>query len=193
MSLAIARNWWVLLIRGLFAVGLGILAFAWPGISLLALVTVYGAYMLVDGIAAIALGIGARHQGRNWWEMILVGAFGVAAALIAFFWPGATVLALLIIIGVASVVRGGSEIAAAIRLRKLIEHEWLLGLAGALSIAFGVFLLARPAIGLITLLWWVASWAVVFGVVAVIQSFRLLSLKHRLEGRGGAAPPIGVT
>ncbi|MFO0590556.1 MAG: HdeD family acid-resistance protein [Polyangiaceae bacterium] len=192
LSLAIARNWWVLLLRGVLALALGILAFAWPGMTLFVLVALFGAYMLVDGVAAIALGVGARHEGRNWWEMALVGALGIAAGVVAFFWPGITALALVVIIGVAAIVRGVVEIGAAIRLRRLIEHEWLLGLAGVVSIAFGVLLLMRPGIGMLALLWWFGIWAMVFGVVAIAQSLRLLSVKNRLEGRGGETPPLRV-
>lgn len=192
MSLAVARYWWMLLLRGVFALALGIVAFAWPGITLFVLVALFGAYMLVDGIMAIGLGIGARHEGRNWWEMALVGALGVTAGVIAFLWPGMTAVALVIIIGAAAIVRGVVEIGAAIRLRKIIEHEWLLGFAGAVSVAFGALLLARPAIGMLALLWWFGIWAMVFGVVAIAQSFRLLGVKNRLEGRGGETPPLGI-
>jgi uncharacterized membrane protein HdeD (DUF308 family) len=191
LTRAIAKNWWVLLIRGLLAIALGVLAFAWPGITLLALVTLYGAYCLVDGITAIVLGASGKGEGRNWWEMILVGVLGVAAGVITFLWPGITTTALLVIIASVSIVRGISEIVSAVKLRKLIEHEWLLGLAGAASIAFGVMLFARPAAGMLAMIWWFGIWAIVFGIFAVGQSLRLHSLKNRIEG-GGEIKPLGV-
>jgi uncharacterized membrane protein HdeD (DUF308 family) len=194
MLYSIARNWWLLLIRGIFAVLFGLVAFIWPAITLYALVVLYGAYALMDGIAAVIFGIGARVDKsadapapRGWWGMVLVGVLGIAAGILTFLWPGITAVALLIVIAVTAIVRGAAEIAAAIRLRKYIEHEWLLGLAGALSIVFGVVLIARPQIGALAVIWTIGAWAMVFGIMAIVLSLRLRAAKMRLEG-GGTRP-----
>lgn len=133
----LARNWWIPLIRGLAAIAFGIMAFAWPGITLFALVLLFGVYAIIDGLAAIWFAIIERNQAMNWWGMLLVGLLSVAAGIVAIFWPGITAMALLMVIAAWAIVRGIFEIVAAIQLRKHIENEWALGLGGALSILFG--------------------------------------------------------
>jgi uncharacterized membrane protein HdeD (DUF308 family) len=194
MLLSITRSWWVLLIRGIAAILFGIAAFSVPGITLFALVALYGAYALVDGIAAIALGFSSRGQvtgdKRSWGGMVFVGVLGILAGIVTFVWPGITALALLVIIAVAAIIRGIAEIVAAIRLRKLIEHEWMLGLAGVLSIAFGVILLARPLVGALAVVWIIGAYAIVFGVLTTVLAFRFRAHRNRLEGRGGGTRPV---
>jgi uncharacterized membrane protein HdeD (DUF308 family) len=195
MLLSIERNWWVLLLRGIFAILFGVMAFAWPGITLWALVILYGVYALLDGITAVGLGFAAHGEaqgaGRAWWEMVLVGALGIAAGIVTFVWPGVTATALLIIIAAWAIVRGIAEIVAAIRLRKMIEHEWMLGFAGLLSVAFGVILLARPVAGALAMVWVIGAWAILFGIVAIVLSLKLRARKNRREG-GGARPAVGL-
>jgi len=111
------------------------------------LIIVFGAYALVDGVAGIALGVSGRVNGRSWWEMILLGLLGVLAGVVAFLWPGLTAVILLIIIASWAIIRGVLEIIAAIKLRKVIDGEWLLILSGLLSVAFGVLLFLRPGVG----------------------------------------------
>ena len=139
---AVARNWWLILIRGLAAVAFGILCFVWPAISLLALVLVYGVYAIVDGIAAVVWGSRSR-----WPLMVVVGVVSVLSGLVAFFWPGITALALLYVIAAWAVVRGVAEVAAAIHLRRQISNEWLLALSGIASIVFGVLIALFPSAG----------------------------------------------
>src|SRR4051794_34974783 len=143
MVMILARNWWALALRGLFAVLFGIAAFAWPGITLGALVLLYGAYAFVDGVFAIAAALAGRTEGLPWWALLLEGVFGIAAGVIAFAWPGITALALLFLISAWAVVTGVFEIVAAVRLRKEIRGEWLLALSGVLSVLFGVALVVN--------------------------------------------------
>jgi len=178
---AIAKNWWVMLIRGIAAVVFGILAFTWPGITLTVLIILFGAYALIDGISAVGFGVTSYRTDRSWWEMMLVGVLGIIAGIVAFLYPGMTAVALLVVIGVWAVIRGIFEIIAAIRLRQVIAHEWLLGIAGILSIAFGVIILARPLIGALAVVWLIGFWALLFGVAAIALSLRLQRVKHRLE------------
>ena len=169
----IARNWPLILVRGAAAIVFGIVCFVWPAISLLALVLLWGAYALVDGAGAIVWGVRSR-----WWSMVAVGAVSVLAGLIAFFWPGITALALLYLIAAWAIVRGGVEIAAAIRLRHWIENEWLLALAGIASIAFGVLVALFPGAGALSAVWLIGVFAVVFGALAVGVALRLRSLER---------------
>ncbi|MCL5278975.1 MAG: HdeD family acid-resistance protein [Planctomycetes bacterium] len=175
---AIARNWPLILVRGVAAIVFGILCFVWPAITLLALVLVWGAYAIVDGVGAIVWGTRSR-----WWSMVAVGIVSVLAGLIAFFWPGITALALLYLIAAWAIVRGGVEIAAAVRLRHWIRNEWLLGLAGIASIVFGVLVALFPGAGAPSVVWLIGVFAVVFGVLAVGVALRLRSLQHTARAR----------
>jgi uncharacterized membrane protein HdeD (DUF308 family) len=176
----VTTRWWVVLLRGICAVVFGILAFVWPGLTLLTLVLLYGAYALVDGVLSIAWGVTGRAAPRPWWVMILVGLLGVAAGIVTFLYPGITAIVLLAIIAFAALVRGVLEIAAGIRLRKEIEGEFWLILGGVLSIVFGVFLLLRPGVGALAVVWLIGSYAIVFGIVAIMLAFRLRALQERL-------------
>ncbi len=180
---AIARNWWLILVRGLAAIAFGIVCFVWPAISLLALVFLWGAYALVDGVGAIIWGARSR-----WWLMAAVGAVSVVAGLIALFSPGLTALALLYLIAAWAIVRGATEIAAAIRLRRRITNEWLLALGGIASIAFGVLAAIFPGAGALSVLWLIGSFAIVFGALAVGLSLRLRSLQRTMQPRHEEEP-----
>jgi uncharacterized membrane protein HdeD (DUF308 family) len=110
----LTRNWWVVLLRGIVSILFGIVAFLWPGVTLLAIVFMYGAFALADGIAALTLGLSGRKEGESWWPMLLVGIAGIVAGLFAFIWPGITAFVLLALVASWSIVRGIFEIAAAV-------------------------------------------------------------------------------
>jgi uncharacterized membrane protein HdeD (DUF308 family) len=180
----LSRNWWALALRGLAAILFGILAFAWPGITLFVLIVFFGAYMLVDGIFAIVAAVRAAGDGARWGLMLIEGVLGVAVGLVAFFWPGLTALALLYLIAAWAIVTGIMEIAAAIRLRREMVGEWALILGGALSVLFGVLLVVIPArAGLLSLTWLIGAYAVTFGVLQVVLAFRVRSAPSSAEGR----------
>ena len=142
-----ANSWWPLLLRGICAILFGVMAFIWPGLSLLTLVFLYGAYALVDGVFALfAAAAGRGGQVPTWW-LVLVGLLGIGVGFLTFLWPGITAFALLVMIAVWAIIKGIFEIAGAIALRKHIENEGLLILAGLASVAFGVLLLIAPGAG----------------------------------------------
>jgi uncharacterized membrane protein HdeD (DUF308 family) len=169
----LSRYWWLILLRGIAFIVFGVLAFMWPGLTLVTLVLFYGAFAIVDGVLALAHAImGGGEMGSRWW-LVLVGVAGIAAGIVTFMWPGLTALLLLVFIATWAIVLGVFQIAGAIRLRKEIENEWTLILSGALSVGFGLVLLAAPGAGAVGLIWVIASYAVVFGVLLVMLAFRL--------------------
>ena len=181
MVIVLARNWWALALRGLFAVLFGIAAFALPGITLGALVLLYGAYAFVDGVFAITAALVGRTEGVPWWALLVEGLFGIAVGVLTMFWPGITALALLFMISAWAVVTGVLEIVAAIRLRKEIQGEWLLALSGILSVLFGLALVVNPGAGALAVVWLIGAYAIVFGLLLIALGFRLRSWSRMLS------------
>ena len=181
MVRSLARNWWALVIRGVAGVLFGIGALVWPPAAVAALVLLFGAYALVDGIFNIVAAVRAPREGRRWGWLMFSGVIGIATGLITFFFPGITALALVVLVASWSLVTGAAEIVAAIRLRKQIRHEWLWILSGLLSVAFGVLLLVLPAAGAVALAVWIGAYMLVFG--ALLIGFGLRLRKWRQTGR----------
>jgi uncharacterized membrane protein HdeD (DUF308 family) len=172
---ALHRSWWLLLLRGIAAVAFGVLTFIWPQISLVSLILVYGIYALVDGVLALIAAIRGGGFAPRWW-LALGGVVSILAAGVAFAWPGLTALVLVYLIGFWSILRGVLEIIGAIRLRNEIAKEWTLGAAGALSVIFGLILVFMPGAGAIGLLWLIATWAVLFGLLLIWVAFKVRTL-----------------
>ncbi len=143
----------------------------------------FGAFALADGAIGVWQALGARKDRENWWVLLLGGLLGIGVGVLTLFHPGVTALALLFYIAIWAVATGVLEIVAAIRLRKEIEGEWLLGLAGLASVAFGVLLVLQPAAGALAVLWLIAAYAIVFGALLVVLAFRARGFARRLEGR----------
>jgi uncharacterized membrane protein HdeD (DUF308 family) len=169
----LGRNWGWIVLRGVVAVLFGVLAIAWPGITLAALIIVWGAYALADGVLALVAAWRVRDQGRPFWALLIVGLLGIAAGVVTFLWPELTALTLLMIIAAWAVVVGVFQVVAAIRLRKLIAGEWLLGLTGILSVIFGIVVFARPQAGALAVVWMIGSYAIVFGALLIALGLRL--------------------
>ena len=171
----LSRNWWIVLLRGLAGICFGIITFIAPAISLAILVLVWGAYALADGILALVTAIRRRGEDR-WWLFFVEGSVGIAAGVLTLIWPGLTAIALLYLIAAWAIVTGALEIAAAIRLRKVIANEWLLALSGIASLGFGILLIVFPGAGALTVVIWIGAYALVFGALVVALAFRLRSL-----------------
>ncbi len=174
---ALAKNWWLLLLRGIAAIIFGLLAFAWPGLTLLTLILFYGAFALVDGVLAIVTAITGGVPGSRWW-LAIVGLLGIAAGLLTFLTPGLTALVLLFFIAGWAIVTGVFEIIGAIKLRKEIDNEWLLILGGIISVLFGVGMMLAPGAGALALVWVIGAYSVVMGVLFVALAFRLKKHTH---------------
>jgi uncharacterized membrane protein HdeD (DUF308 family) len=168
----LARYWWLILLRGIAAIIFGVLAFIWPGITLVTLILFWGAFALVDGVLALAHAIMGGNMGSRWW-LALIGVAGIAAGILTFVWPGLTALVLLVFIAAWAIVSGVFEIIGAIRLRKEIDNEWTLILGGVISVLFGLIILVAPGAGALGLIWAIAAYAIVFGVLMVMAALRL--------------------
>jgi uncharacterized membrane protein HdeD (DUF308 family) len=162
----------MLALHGAAAVIFGVLALAWPAVTLLFVVALFAAYAILSGGAAIVSALQNRSE-RGWWLPLILGLVSVAAGLIAIFYPGLTALVLVLVIGINALFTGVLELVMAVRLRKEIEGEWLLGFAGVLSILFGAFLVIFPGAGALALLWLIAAYAIVIGVLLIIAGLRL--------------------
>lgn len=181
LATILARNWWALLLRGLVAIAFGVLAWLQPAISLAALVLLFGAYTMADGVLGAWAAVAGRRENEHWWLLLMWGLVGIGVGLLTFLAPGITALALLFYIAAWAIATGVLQIVAAIRLRKEISGEWLLVLGGLASVLFGVLLMGQPGVGALSLIWLIASYAVVFGILLV-----LLSLKVRSFGSPSA-------
>ena len=181
MLRTITHYWWVILLRGIFAILFGIAAFIWPGLTIEALVLLFGAYALADGIVAVIVGIQQYGEIQRWWAVVLEGIAGIALGVLTLFWPGTTTTVLLAFIAAWAIVTGVFEIVAAVALRKVIQGEWTLILAGAASVLFGVLMVLQPAAGAVAIIWLIGAYALIFGVLLSFLALQLRSLGHTID------------
>jgi uncharacterized membrane protein HdeD (DUF308 family) len=181
---ALKRGWWLLVLRGVFAVAFGILAFVKPDITLAALVLVFGSYALINGLFTLGVTLRAPQGMPGKGMLVLLGLLGVAAGVLTFVYPGITALSLLIVIAWWAILTGIFEIAAAVKLRKELTNEWVLILSGALSVAFGILLIAKPNAGALSIIWLIGIYAVLYGILLLTLAFRL---------KGIVSPPRTAT
>ncbi|HTS81231.1 MAG TPA: HdeD family acid-resistance protein [Myxococcaceae bacterium] len=168
----LAHNWGWIALRGALAIVFGVVALAWPASAFTAIVLIFGAYAFVDGVfALIALFRGAAKD--RFWVMVLEAVVGIGIGILTIARPAATALALLYYVGIWSILTGVFEVVAAVRLRKEITGEFWLGLAGVLSIAFGILLFVVPVAAALALTIWIGVYALLFGVTLLLLAFRL--------------------
>jgi uncharacterized membrane protein HdeD (DUF308 family) len=171
--------WGGLTLRGIVAILFGVLALTRTGGTLTGLVYLFGAFAFVDGVFAVVSSISVAQLGGRWGAMLLTGIAGIVIGVITFERPGTTALALTYLIAIWAVVTGVFEIAAAIRLREVIEDEWLLVVAGALSIAFGILIGTRPGAGIVSIVWAIGLYAIMLGILELGLAVRLSSVQRR--------------
>src|SRR5262249_45975113 len=150
-----------------------------PGVTILSLVFLWGTYVFADGVFSLWAAISGRvsENASRWW-LALAGVAGIAAGIIAWVWPGKTALALLVLIAAWAIATGIMQVWGAIRLRKEIEGEWLLGLSGSLSILLGVVLLLQPVAGAVAVVWWIGAFAILTGIAYIGLALRLRKHAH---------------
>lgn len=169
----LAHNWWAVALRGVIGILFGVLAIALPGVTLGALILLWGIYAVADGIFAIVSGVRAARRHERWAVLIVEGIAGMMAGVIAVFLPAAAAVAFIYLFALWAFVTGVIEIAAAIRLRREIQGEWLLGLTGVLSILLAVYVAVFPGLGLLGLIWTLGVYAIVIGIAMIALGFRL--------------------
>ena len=178
----VARDWWVFAIRGIAALVFGVLAFIWPETTLTVLVFLFGAYVLVDGVSLlVALARGDKVARRHSWAVGIMGVLGIVAGVVTFMAPGLTALSLLYLVAFWAIATGTFQVIAAIQLRREIDNEFWMGLGGVATIVFGVLLVASPGAGLLSLVWLVGIWSVVFGVSSLGLAYRLHGIDATLS------------
>ena len=152
----LGQSWWVLVLRGVFALAFGMLALVWPDLTLLLLVSMYVAYTLLVGGVSVVGAVKARHIDPKWWQLLLLGIVSIAAGVVALLFPALTALALVLLMGANALITGALDVAIAIRLRKVLKGHWVLALAGVASMVFGVLVFLFPdagALALVLMIW----------------------------------------
>jgi uncharacterized membrane protein HdeD (DUF308 family) len=188
MTIVLTRNWWVLALRGVAAIIFGILTFLMPGITLAALVLLFGAFAITDGIFAIIAAIKTSGKERKWWLLIISGVLSIIVGVLTFVMPEITALFLLYLIAFWAIFTGTLAIATAIRLRKEITGEWLMALGGIASVLFGVLLLLFPGAGALAVVLWIGAYALVSGAIMLALAFKLRSWNRELQHHGEMHP-----
>lgn len=178
----LSQYWWLALLRGLLWLTFGILVFRQPGITAAALAVLFGFFVLADGIGNVVTAIGGRSQNAHWWVLLIIGVLGIGIGLLSVFNPGLTAIALLYYIAIWAIATGVLQVVAAFRLRREIEGEFWLILGGLASIAFGVVAMARPGLGILSLLWLLGAYAIVYGVVMIALAFKARGFAAKVAG-----------
>jgi uncharacterized membrane protein HdeD (DUF308 family) len=184
----IHSNWWLLALRALAAVILGLLTFLQPEVTLFVLVALFGIFCLINGILTLVM---AYRRGRGqprWWALALEGLASLIAGGLTLAWPGISLLGLLYVVALWAITTGIFQIVTAIRLRKQITGEWLLLLGGVLSVLFGGLVLFWPGIGALVLSWWIGGYLFAIGIMLGILSYRL-----RRQSAGGSPASSSMT
>lgn len=181
----LSRHWGMLAFRGVLAILFGVVAWVWPGITVWALVLLFGAYALVDGAFAVVAALrGAPGQSRTW--LLITGIAGIVLGFVALIWPAETALVLLLLIAWWAVITGIFEIVAAISLRKEIEGEWFYITTGVISVLFGVLLFVWPVQGALGVIWIIGLFSIIFGVFMLVAALRLRKIAHALPSSSAA-------
>ena len=170
-----SRTWWLLALRGVLSIILGLVALLAPGIALLAFITVFAVYAILDGVTAVIVALRERGVLRRWGLVLAEGILSILAGVFAFAYPGETAIILLYIVAAWAIITGIMEIAAVFVIRGSMAQEWSLAIAGILSVLFGIVLFIRPGLGLLSILWLVGIYAIIFGVLFIVRAFQFRS------------------
>jgi uncharacterized membrane protein HdeD (DUF308 family) len=188
VPVGLAERWWAVSLRGIAAIVFGILLLLYPGAGFATLVILFGIYAIVEGILNLVSAVTGRGR-QPWWALTLEGVVSIAAGVVVFLWPAAAAVALVWTIAIWAIVTGVLEISAAIRLRRVVRGEWMLALAGILSIILGALLFASPAAGALAITVMIGIYAIVFGVLLLVLGLRLRRARRIISGPPGREVP----
>ncbi|MFD3809790.1 HdeD family acid-resistance protein [Rhodococcus sp. NPDC058639] len=173
--------WWVVLIRGILAVLFGIVALVWPDITVWALVIVFAIYAIVDGVVLGAQAVRDRASLAGWGWWLAMGVVSVVAGIVALVWPGITALALLYVIAFYAILYGITGIVGGLRFRKVPDSGWIWSvIAGVLAVVFGLILLIFPGEGILSLIFLVGIYAILFGALLIVMAFQVRNSAKRI-------------
>lgn len=178
----LTSRWWALVLRAVAAIAFGFLALVWPGITLSVLLVLFGVFAFVDGILALVAAFSPVTAEQRRWVLVLIGLVGLAAGILTFARPGATLVALLAVVGAWAIIIGALHIAEAISSRAAAGDRWLWGLSGALSVLFGILIFAHPFTGLLAVVWLIGFFAIAFGFTELTLAMRLRSFGQEFRG-----------
>ncbi|HEY0845877.1 MAG TPA: HdeD family acid-resistance protein [Noviherbaspirillum sp.] len=173
MNEMLCRAWWMPALRGAVAIVFGLTALFWPGLTLIGLMVLFAAYAILGGVTAVIAGMRHRRSHDDWWMPLLLGIAAITAGAIALVHPGLSVMVLVLLIGAHALISGVLDIAMAIRLRKTLQHEWLLALAGVAAIVFGIVVFLFPGAGALAIVWMISVHALVYGILLLSLAVRL--------------------
>lgn len=178
----LSRFWWLILLRGIAAILFGVSAIVWPGQTLVTLTMLFAAFAFVDGVFEVVHALSHRQEIEHWGLLLIEGLFGIVFGALALQSPELTTaiggVIIAFYIAAWAIITGAIRIVMAIRLRKEIEGEWLMGLSGVISILFGIMIMARPASGVLALLYLVAAWAILLGAIQVALAFKARQFRN---------------
>jgi uncharacterized membrane protein HdeD (DUF308 family) len=178
------RSWWVVGLRGLLAIALGIVALTRPAMTLSLFLTILGVYLLCDGVVTLFSAFHAASRGRTWWPYLVEGLISFGVGVLGLARPGPLANALLVLIAARAIIVGVVEIGTGISARRTSGGAaWLLAVGGVASLAFGLLLLGRPSVGLLALVWSFGIYAIAFGLFLDGEALRARRAGRRLEAR----------
>jgi len=188
-SADMAHSAWLLMLRGIAALLFGVLALAWPDLTLIWLVAMFAVFALFTGGASIVVALKSRRADRRWWLPLLLGVVGVVAGIAALAYPGLTALALALVMGANAIVTGALDIAIATRLGRVLRGAWVMALSGIVSVLFGLLVFAFPGAGALAMVWLISSYALATGALMLGLGWRMRRAAH--EGHMPHPVPVG--
>jgi len=181
MQDALKSSWWLIILRGVCAVLFGVLAFVWPGVTLVALVALFGGFALANGIFAVIHSIQLPSGTNGRGALAFQGVLSIAAGVVTFFYPNVTAVSLLYVIAAWAIITGIAEVVFAIKLRQVLPNEWLLILSGLLSVVFGILVIAQPSAGALSIIWIIGAYAISYGVSLLVAAYRLKKISGEIK------------
>ncbi len=175
------RHWWTIALGGLLGILFGIVALVWPQVTLMALVYVFAAFAVLDGVLTLFFSIATHKEDERWGMLAASGIAEIVLGVVIFIWPQITAQIFVYMVAAWAIMTGVFEILAAADFRGVIDNGWLLILTGLLSVAFGVLLIVYPSAGAISLVWIIGLYAIVNGILDIVFAFRLHGLAKKVE------------